>query len=112
MKNIVFFWALVAFSCNAFALTYNEFKEQLSGSGNAVPKIYIMGVGNGIMASNSYRTHAEGIDPLFCLPSKLELNADNMISILDNFVTQDERYPNQDVDALLIFALIDTFPCD
>jgi hypothetical protein len=76
-------------------------------------KVYVRGLGNGMVTVNSLVKHT-----LFCQPSKLALTLDNLIQILDKEIERfEERYGSQatqkfPIEILMLYGLQNTFPCD
>jgi hypothetical protein len=74
---------------------------------------HINGIGIGIVWTNNYVTHRKQ-KPLFCEPDKLSLNGANYIAILDDQIEKLKTLSDLDdksVAMLLLYGLIETFPC-
>jgi len=111
------FLALVA--VQARALTVREYKATMASadkSGITLTRIYVGGLGEGIVAAN---VQAERINkaPIFCQPQKLALGIDNFVNILDSIITTistkapREKVNEMSIVLLLLEGLQETFPC-
>jgi hypothetical protein len=75
-------------------------------------KIYINGVGRGFLWANVFLDRA-GKPLLYCQPPKLALGSDNYIQLLTNYIDDNKHEVKDDavVEALLLLALQEAFPC-
>jgi hypothetical protein len=81
-------------------------------------KAYVHGLGEGVEWAE---TSAELLNPdgvrLFCLPSKLSLNEDNFVDLLDQQIKREAAETTRDkleksyIGILLVKAFRETFPC-
>lgn len=77
-----------------------------------VPKIktYLMGVGTGYQFTNAYMQRIRKVQPLFCAPVDLKLNADNYKDMLDAELKHGYNTAAP-IEAMLLQSLIRSFPC-
>jgi hypothetical protein len=101
-------------------LTVKQYKDMMaSGVGDRVSlaRIYLTGVGDGIVAAN-VMTDMKKKTSLFCQPQKLALGIDNYVRILDDAITRiSTKMPQEESDQtpivlMLLRGLEETFPCD
>ncbi|OPY05706.1 MAG: hypothetical protein A4E61_00199 [Syntrophorhabdus sp. PtaB.Bin184] len=97
-------------------LTVKDYKD-LKAQDSRTVTIYISGIGTGIGWYNS-ELQVRGKSLLYCPPPKLNLNAHNLVRILDDEIERAENkmgfQKTQDalVGMLLLDGLIRTFPCN
>lgn len=105
--------------CGAFqahaALSAANYKA-MKASHPAQAQMYVRGVGEGISWTNTLSIQ-EGNKPLYCPPPQMALGLDNYLYILDRAIEQIEAgrqqsVPTRSIEAMLLFGLIETFPCD
>jgi hypothetical protein len=99
-----------AFSVSAMTLDAYK-KEKMAKS--QVLSFYLGAVGEGMSWSNT-QLRSEGRDPLYCEPTRLAMNGENYIQIIDDFVAElpPPVLPNNTpVEMLLVKALVKDFPC-
>lgn len=78
-------------------------------------KTYLYGVGVGYEWANVQYEIRRHIQPLFCEPDGVGLNAESYAQILDKYLSRhEEKYtgtPNLPLELTLLDALEDAFPC-
>ncbi|HVM77621.1 MAG TPA: hypothetical protein VMU06_01290 [Stellaceae bacterium] len=75
---------------------------------------YVTGLGRGMFVY-AINDETKGRTPAFCVPAKLPLTAENYQQLLDNYL-RDHRnlmpaLGKQTIEIVLLYALIDAFPC-
>jgi hypothetical protein len=80
-------------------------------------KVYIRGLGEGVAWANTFlETSKKPL--LFCPPAKLFLGTQNYIDIIEAQIRdrvntfQKDELDEQEIGMLLVFGLMDTFPCN
>jgi hypothetical protein len=81
-------------------------------------KLYISGIGEGMLWANSEATRMK--TPLYCEPEKLELVADNYLGMIDGQIRKlsqeggatKTELDNVAIGVLLLKGLEETFPCN
>lgn len=90
------------------ALTIKEYKEM---SNEEIVKIYVKGVGEGLMWGNTMINVRQNTN-IFCPPPKMALNGENYISILQKELESNSSYKDSDpIELVLVLALEKVFPC-
>jgi len=65
---------------------------------------------NGMEWVNSW-LESKGRKPVFCTPAKIALTDDQVIDIMRRYVEANSDYQNHPFGFVLLYALIDAFPC-
>jgi hypothetical protein len=99
----------------AAKLPYKFYREAQKRGIDQNMRSYIHGVGNGYVWANA-QLHIQKRQPLFCPPTNLALSEDNFSQLLDDEIKKIEgtgtRLPDDtSVEAILLRALEETFPC-
>lgn len=104
---------------DAHALSIKDYEAQKSSSNAewfAVQGIYLMGVFNGLTIAN-LELGRSGQAGFFCDPVNIQMNADNLRSIIDDAIAKARKNGpiNEELataDAFLFIGLRSTFPCN
>lgn len=97
-------------SMSAHAFTFADY-EQGKSLGSEVPGMLVATSGQSYLWANAmlqYRQQPQ----LFCAPGGLRLAGQQYENILVDFVSSRGEDKGQSVNALLLYALVDMFPCD
>lgn len=110
-KVIIAILLLLFFSNTAIALDVQKY-EELKKTSREVLKIHINGVGDGYSWSNGI-LNQRGDQAFYCPPSKIALNAENFIDIIDAQIVKLKKSGKVEipVELILYFGLVDSFPC-
>jgi hypothetical protein len=114
-RSSLFRYSLILF-CAVLPLQALDLKDYLENQKDPMQKVinqaYIHGVGEGFNWVNGGMVSI-GRPPLYCQPPKLALTAQNYVDMLDAKIKSQENAatPETHVEPLLLFALMDTFPC-
>ena len=116
MKSVL--TALVAYlvccQVQAGVTTLEKYQEvQKAGGSNWTDlRLYVTGLGDGIMIANA-KSHAENGKYLFCVPPKLPLGIENYTGMIDGMARD---YPGKleqvEIGPILMRAFMLTFPCE
>jgi hypothetical protein len=71
---------------------------------------YLFGVAHGIEYTNAY-TEEQFHRSVICAPKGLDLNQENIISIIDDELKAEKAKPDDIVELVLFFGMLKTFPC-
>lgn len=123
MKTILLFLIATCFACTAHADTiasvadYQKYKAARDENWKAM-LVYIVGMGEALEWANTYLSLNKRA-PLFCTPERLHLNAQTLVSIIDDELV-DERAgkgikgqpsTSDHLEPVLLYGLVHTFPC-
>jgi len=97
---------------------YQKFKNSNDAVLVGATRAYVNGLGEGVewAETSAMVLNPDGVR-LFCLPSKLSLNEDNFVDLLDQQIKREAAETTQDkleksyIGILLVKALRETFPC-
>lgn len=110
LRNVTVFLLIASAAPTSADILFEKY-EKLKNE--AWVKLYLGGVGSGYSWANAIlRTKGEA--PLYCEPTKLALQPDNYLQILNTFLSKNPREPLQGtpIDLILGYALQDAFPCN
>lgn len=93
-----------------WALDLDEYRKEFSEQSNAINSVYIAGVGAGYSWANSMLV-AQKQSPFYCQPDKLTLIGANYVNILNKELEAGTYSGSDQVEMVLLFGLIHTFPC-
>lgn len=114
-------WLLAVGSLQAHAqITVKDYRATLTLNDEtkvSVMKLYISGIGEGLLWANSEETRRK--TPLYCMPEKLELVTDNYVALIDGQIKKlsqrggatKAELDDFAVGVLLLNGLEATFPC-
>ncbi len=92
-------------------LEYEELRKADKASATAI----MAGIGQGFLTANGM-LQAKNMDLLYCQPENLVLDVENYMQIYDSMLERHgpkiENLKSATVAQVLIFGLIETFPCD
>lgn len=71
---------------------------------------YLQSQENGLSWAN-VELEMAGREPLYCPPSKLNLNGENVYSLTNDYVTKNDALSSAPFDMYVMRALYDAFPC-
>lgn len=116
-KSRMFGAALLLVSASAHAdVTVDIYKRSIAAdaAGKEMIETYATGVARGIFWANAVVTHDTGV-PMFCMPPKLGLDQDMVLSITDRYIKAHlgEGRINKEtsIELIILLAMKDTFPC-
>ena len=99
--------------------TYREwFRADASDFQRVARESYIKGIGEAGMSWANAQLIVLRHEPIYCVPKKLALGWANYKDILDQQIVEEakhrtaEELDKQEIEALLLFGLIETFPCE
>ncbi|WP_297799527.1 hypothetical protein [uncultured Brevundimonas sp.] len=78
---------------------------------NELIRLYISGVENGFKWANASAELTHGVK-LYCAPPELALTEDQIVSILDRYIEKESPEDSDPLGMILMFALMDVFPCN
>lgn len=111
--NIRFFLGLslilFGFSSHLSAMELSGY-QTLKETSPDLTKIYIAGVGQGYSWSTTI-AEEKWRKTFYCPPSKIALNGDNYLAILDKAIEQGDYESSYPVELILYWGLVDAFPC-
>lgn len=121
MKSFLLIALIVAGAATspASAMTYGEY-ERLKATGGINDeriRMWFVGYGDGLSWSNSYLEIDQKRKPIYCKPDALGMNGETLMDILDASAKKRiaqwgrKRVEALEIGALLVYGLIDTFPC-
>ncbi|MBE9529487.1 MAG: hypothetical protein IME99_09650 [Proteobacteria bacterium] len=90
----------------------NEYADD--SAAKTIMETYVSALGSGMGWTNTI-LNKRGQQELFCTPKNLALNYNNYIDIIDkqvDRVVQDGGGDDFPIPMLLLFGLMETFPCD
>ncbi len=79
-------------------------------AGAPVESLFVVGLLVGMGAVNAY-IKGRGNPPLYCQPENLSVTAPQAGDILERYLKKIPGNKNTSVDIVLLYALIDVFPC-
>jgi len=101
---------LLAGHCFARTLTVGSYMQETREDIKGFNKIWIDGVFSGLEAANGFSKVA-GKPPLLCLPPKMAMTNDQILSVLDLYLAAHKTPMDMPVDIVLLKALREAFPC-
>lgn len=102
-------------AANAHAdITYKMYRLAKSEGGqhwDAI-KFYYLGAGNAFLYAN-IKVRDDKMPAWFCIPEKFIIDRQNFVDMLDQQIAKRKATLTDDspLDALLLFGLLETFPC-
>lgn len=114
LQKILLALFLIVFGVNAHSMTVKEYQTRKTNKNTqSVNLIYLKGVYEGLAWANSELSSSRKIRPIFCTPDKLAINSENVIQTLDNYISAHRGLvePNDEVELVLMMAMMDAFPC-
>ena len=112
--------AVLLFATTSTGLTdeQNEFKTAggfvdayQRNNDNLYMRLYIRGIGDGLGVYNAMMGDSDGDRRFFCPPDTMGIVDAQYVAIMSNFLTNYPKTRSQPVNAVLLFALKETFPC-
>lgn len=99
--------SLTLFSSKSYAL---GLKDYISGRNTDLSDALILTMGQSFEIANAVLEHQKR-DPLYCTPRKLPISGKQYDEILMRYVGNEDIEGNKSTEILLLFALMDVFPC-
>lgn len=94
---------------NEWGTTEGFLKDYVAG--DAVARVYIHGVADGLNMYNAREALEGGHNQFFCPPDDTALASDQLVDIMQRFLDKSPKMKSQRVYGVLFFALRDAFPC-
>ena len=112
MKIRIFLSAIaILFSSSSFGLSINNYEKSIDSK---EIEIYLSGIGRGLLYSN-VKLQEQGQKPLYCVPSTYSIGTKDYVEILKSGIeglrAKNSGYSDLDIEPLLLFGLIERFPC-
>lgn len=95
----------------SFAMSVEEYlAKRVDSTENALQEVLLAGTGNGFMVANVVLS-LKNQEQLYCLPKNLNLNSINYRSIIDKELEKSQHKKDEQIETILLFALMQMFPC-
>jgi hypothetical protein len=95
----------------SFAMSVEEYlAKRVDSTENALQEVLLAGTGNGFMVANVVLS-LKNQEQLYCLPKNLNLNSTNYRSIIDKELEKSQHKKDEQIETILLFALMQMFPC-
>lgn len=95
-------------------MTLKAFRKLDQGETKRITEVYVTGIGRGIALEDGVLIR-QGKNHLFCVPQNLTMDSEIILSVLDQEIRSPDRdtsYKDDDlVEIIMLFALINHFPC-
>lgn len=100
----------VATGANAATVLFKQYKNPSDDTARAFNTVYLSGVMEGLLTFNSSQI-SDNKPPLFCLPPKLAVTAEQAADIMTREATLLGNVDGIPISILLLEGLKETFPC-
>ena len=98
-------------SANAATVLFKDYEAPQDEQARTFYTIYLDGAKDGMIALNAV-LQSDGQAPIFCLPAKLALTAQQAEDIMTRAAQKIDDHGRMHISVLLGAGLRDTFPCD
>ena len=101
----------ILFSSSSFGLSISNYEKSIDSK---EIEIYLSGIGRGFLYSN-LQLQEQGQNPLYCVPSTYSIGTKDYVEILESKIeslrAKKSGSSDFDIEPLLLFGLIERFPC-